>query len=214
VTRKAAARSVLIIVVAVALGACTRSSSSGGVPAASPTTAPHAVLVAMGSAATIGAGLERPLSDSWPQKLFVTAFPRSTIFYNASDRGGVTVQRALGQQLALAKEVHATVVAIWLGTGDLEDERPPGVFEGNLDLLVQQLRDSGARVLIGNLSRSLPGAAAYDDAIARVARTRGATLVDLATALRAQPEIGPDSSVDVATSATIARAFAVALARP
>lgn len=170
------------------------------------------MLVTIGSDATFGDGLANPLRDAWPQKLYHDALARSAVLVNAADRA-VRVLGALGDQLSLALEVHATVVAVWLGDTDLEAGFPVPDFEANLDLLVKRLRDSGARVLLGNISRARAGAAAYDDAIARVARSRGATLVDLAAALSATPDVRPSSLVDPATSGRIAQAFAAAFAR-
>jgi hypothetical protein len=110
--------------------------------------------------------------------------------------------------------VHATVVAVWLGDIDLEQGVAVANFEADLDLLVRRLRSSGARVLLGNISRAGPGAAEYDNAIERVARARGATLVDLATALAATPNVMPSSrGVSAATNRVIARTFAAAVAR-
>ena len=125
----------------------------------------------IGSDATFGDGLENPLRDAWPQKLYHEAFARSAVLVNAADRA-VRVGRALAVQVPLALEVHATVVAVWLGDTDLEAGFPVPDFEANLDLLVKRLSDSGARVLLGNISRARAGAAAYDDAIARIARPR------------------------------------------
>lgn len=171
------------------------------------------MLVTIGSDATFGDGLTNPLRDSWPQKLYHEAFPRSAVLVNASEEGAVTVDRAAAQQVPLAIEVQATVVAVWLGDADFIHLVPVATFESKLGRLVRRLRDSGARVLLGNLSRTPPGAAAYDDAIASVARTDGATLVDVAAALSATPNIAPSSPMDPKTSGKIARAFAAALAR-
>lgn len=193
------------------LVSCSHSSGRAGAPGSSSAPPRHDVLVTIGSDATFGDGLTSRLRDSWPQRLYHQAFARSSVLINTADRG-VTVDRALtGQPLSLALEVHATVVAVWLGDVDLADRVPAGRFEDALDRLVGRLRDSGARVLLGNLSRARTGAADYDSAIARVARARGATLVDLAAALVATPTIGPSSDVDPAVSEKIARAFGSAL---
>jgi hypothetical protein len=203
-------RALRAVALVLALASCSHGSSHGA--ASTPTTtAPRTpVLVTIGSDATFGNVLY-PLTDSWPQKLYHEAFPQSTVLVNAADRA-VTVDRAGVLQVPLALQEHATVVAVWLGDADLAANFPASAFKANLDSLVKELRDSGARVLLGNLSRARPGAAAYDDAIASVARARGATLVDLATALSATPDIGPGSVVKPTTSTQIADAFAAALA--
>jgi hypothetical protein len=205
-------RAVAVVLSVVALGACSHSSHSG---AAAPTSAPPRgdVLVAIGSDATFGNGLINKVSDSWPQRFFHDAFARSTVFVNAADRSA-TVGEALAVQLPIALDAGATVVTVWIGDLDLKDHVPVARVEADLDRLVGRLRASGARVLIGNLSRALAGAAAYDLAIARVARSHGATLVDVASALSATPKVGPSSLVDPVTSESIAQAFGTALSRP
>ena len=68
----------------------------------------------------------------------------------------------------------------------------------------------------GNLSRSLPSAAAYDDAITQVAHgpsAAGATLVDVAAALSASPGIGPSSDVDISMSEQDRRTHSVLRSR-
>lgn len=209
-------RSVAMLMCAVALASCSHSSGdSGSETSGTGSTSAHDVLVTIGSSATYGDGLDNPLRDAWPQVLFHESFAQSTVLINASQRA-VTVERALAQQLSLAIEQHATVVAVWLGDLDLESGVDPATFEGQLDTLVEQLTASGARVLLGNISRSEPGAAAYDDAITRVAHgpsAAGVTLVDVAAALSATPEIGPSSDVDASMSVKVAHAFGSALAQ-
>jgi hypothetical protein len=193
-----------------ALASCSHGSSHGAGSSPSTTAPRPPVLVTIGSDATFGNVLYA-LTDSWPQKFYHEAFPQSTVLVNAAERP-VTLDRAAVLQLPLALQEHATVVAVWLGDADLAANFPASAFKANLNSLVKELRDSGARVLLGNMSRERPGAAAYDDAIASVARARGATLVDLATALSATPDIGPSSAVKPTTSTQIADAFAAALA--
>jgi hypothetical protein len=205
-------RSFALLGLVLAVTSCSHASSRAGAPSPTSAAPKVEVLVTIGSDATFGDGLQNPLADSWPQKLYHEAFPRSAVLVNASDRA-VTVDRAAVLQVPLALQEHATVVAVWLGDTDLQQRLPAASFESNLDGVVEQLRDSGARVLLGNLSRERAGASAYDDAIARIARARGATLVDLAAALSAHPGIGPGSLVNPTTSGKIAEAFAVALAR-
>jgi hypothetical protein len=195
----------------ITLGSCSSSTGRAGAPAQSSGPPRRDVLVTIGSDATFGKGLPNPLSDSWPQQLYHEAFGRSTVLVNAAD-SAATVGRAVTQQLPLALEVHATVVAVWLGDADLDENVSVENFEANLGVLVGRLRDSGARVLLGNLVRDRRGAVAYDDAIERVARSRGATFVDLAAALSGSPNVTSNSDVDPADSRKIAKAFAAALA--
>ncbi len=198
-----------LFVCATALAACSHGSARG---AASPTTATAprpAVLVTIGSDATFG-NPDYALTDSWPQRVYHTSFPQSAVLVNAAGQAA-TVNAAIFVQVPLAIEQHATVVGVWLGDIDLATGIPAAAFEAGLNDLVKKLRDSGARVLLGNLSTALPGAADYDNAIANVARARGATLVDLGAALAETPDIGPSSSVTPAISTRIAAAFSAAL---
>jgi hypothetical protein len=205
-------RLLAVLVCAGALASCSHGSSRG---TASPTTsvAPRtAVLVTIGSDATFG-NPDFPLTDSWPQKLYHSSFPQSAVLVNAADHAAVTVNSAISVQVPLALEQRATVVGVWLGDIDLATGIPAAIFETRLDDLVKRLRDSGARVLLGNLSTAQPGAADYDNAIANVARARGATLVDIAAALSSTPDIGPSSSSMTPTiSGRVADAFSAAIA--
>jgi GDSL-like Lipase/Acylhydrolase family len=212
VTRRRAVRGFAVAALALALASCSHSSGRAAAPGSSTPAARRAVLVTIGSNATFGDGLQTPLRDAWPQKLYHDAFSRSTTFVNAGNRHAL-VSDARSEQLPLALEVHATVVAMWIGDTDLAAHHSAASFEAGLDAMVARLRASGARVLLGNLSRARAGAGDYDDAIARVAAAHGAIVVDLATALLATPHLGPSSSVNITTSARIAEAFAAALAR-
>jgi GDSL-like Lipase/Acylhydrolase family len=212
VNRRRALANVAVLVSALTLGSCSGSAGKGDASTATTSRAHREVLVSIGSSATFGDGLDDRLRDAWPQRLYNDAFPISTVFVNAADRL-LTVERALGRPLSIALEVHATVAVVWLGDLDLVIGVEPSQFESRLDRLVKRLRDSGARVLVGNFARERPGAVAYDDAISRVAAARGATLVDLASALASDPDVGPSTEVGAATSRAIAAAFGAALAR-
>jgi hypothetical protein len=207
-----ATRVLTTVALVLALASCSHGSSHDGASAGTTTAPRTEVLVTIGSDATFGIGLDNPLSDSWPQLLYHQAFPQSTVLVNAAERA-VTVNTAASDEVPLALEEHATVVAVWIGDVDLATGIPAVAFEASLDALVKRLRDAGARVLVGNLSTAQPGALAYDNAIASVARARGATLVDVASALSATPDIGPSASVTKAASAHIAQAFSAAVAR-
>ena len=215
VRRARAPRVVTLLVALVCAGALASCSHGSPRGTASPITkaAPRTpVLVTIGSNATFG-NPDYPLTDSWPQKLYHSSFPQSAVLVNAADRAAVTVNSAISVQVPLAIEERATVVGVWLGDIDLATGIPAAIFETRLDDLVKRLRASGARVLLGNLSTAQPGAADYDTAIANVARARGATLVDIAAALSATPDIGPSSSSMTPTiSGRVADAFSVALA--
>lgn len=209
--RRAVRRCAALCAASLALVSCSHSARDANVSGPTTTARRSAVLVAIGSNATIGDGLDQPLTQAWPQLLYHQAVPIATVFVNAADLEE-SASRALTVAVPLALDVHATVVAIWIGDRDLMVDNEAG-FATDLDLIVRRLRGSGARVLIGNLSRAQQYAPAFDTAIARIARARGATLVDLASALAATPDVGPSSKMTPETSRAVADAFAAAIER-
>lgn len=214
--RRAAAPRVLAFACAcvLALASCSHSQRSADAPLSGSTSPRGSVFVAIGSTATFGYKMTHPLREVWPQLLYREAFPASTVFVNAADVRA-SVPQALALQVPLALQMHATVVTVWLGDLDLLQTGVRGNFPAELDVLVRRLRDSGARVLLANFSfpRHASGAAAFSAAIERIARARGATLVDLAGALGATANVRPSSlGLNAAANRSIAAAFASALA--
>lgn len=171
-------------------------------------------LVVMGSSATVGEGLDQPLQQSWPRILHREAFPRATVLVNAATDTS-TVADAIREQLPVAEELRADVVAIWLGQADLSLGTPVGDFGRDLRTLVQRVRAVGARVLLGNLpDTGTARADGYDAAIASVARDTGATLVDVhaLSITTLGPNTGPFLP-NAAGQRAVAGAFAAALRR-
>ena len=208
----------LVFVLAVPLAACSHASSTGGVEAAATTGAPPQVLVAFGSTAGYGEGLPDRLRDSWPQLLFRDAFPLSSVLMNLSDDPSPISGpgSAVSLELPVALGQHATIAAVWLGAsgeGRCTGNTTATQFEPALTSLVEPLRDSGARVLIGNLPARVPCAVAFNAAVTSVARAQQATVADVASALSTTPTVGPDSLVTLAESRAIASAFGAAVAR-
>jgi len=111
--------------------------------------------------------------------------------------------------VALASEVEPTLVTVWLSRDDLAAGTPVADYEAVLDDLVHVLGRGGkARVLVANAPEvtGVPAAAvaAYNDAIARVARAEGADLVDLHT-------LGLGDVLDAEAQVRVAEAFAAVL---
>jgi len=192
---------------------CSHSTADRGVPASPTTAARPATLVVIGADAAFGVGLSNSLRDSWPQMLYLEAFPVSAVLVNGAVERA-TVRSAASSQARLAIDQHATVAAIWLDAPDspCTATTTASTYVPDLDALIAPLRAANVRVLIGNISRAQPCSAAFDDAIDEVASTRAATVVDLASALAANPAIGPRSSVTRSISRTIAETFSAALA--
>jgi hypothetical protein len=212
VIRERKLATVAALVSVLVLASCSDSRRGGDASATTAGRASREVLVSIGSSATFGDGLDDRLRDAWPQRLYNEAFPTSTVFVNASDRL-LTVERSLGRPLSIALEVHVTVAVVWLGDLDLALGVEASEFEAGLDQLVARLRESGARVLLGNLARPGAAAGAYDEAITRIAKARGAALVDMASVVSTDSDSGPSAEIGVATSQAVADAFAAALER-
>jgi lysophospholipase L1-like esterase len=166
---------------ALVLVACSPGGDQAEAPAARDD--PPETYVAIGSDDTLGVGLDQPLVDEWPKVLFRDDLPRNTVFVNAAVREA-TVAEALDEQLPLAEEVEPTLVTVWLNLDDVTARTPVPTYERRLRDLVHALRRGGdTRVLVANtpaMASVAPAAvAAYNAAIARVARAEGADLVDL-----------------------------------
>jgi lysophospholipase L1-like esterase len=210
----------VVLAALVALGFVATACSTPGddrtddAGAAAVTTEATSTLLIMGSAASIGDQLDEPLQDSWPRVFYREAFPRATVLVNAAGRSS-TVLDAQRDQLPLAQELRPDVVAIWLGQADLVIGTPVALFETELATLVQRVRETGARVLLANLTAhgaSAARTAAFNDAVADVARAQDATLVDLFhTRISTLATVNDTFAPDVAGHRAIARAFTDAL---
>lgn len=200
---------------AVAVALAVAAGCSPGGRAETPAAAPardQETYVAVGADDTLGVGLDRPLVDEWPKVLFRDELPRGTVFVNvAAERA--TVADALDQQVPLALELEPTLVTVWLNLDDLALGTPVATYERQLGDLVRALRrDGDTRVLVANTpeftSADPARVAAYNAAIARVARAEGAELVDLHAADVAAPSRSHPSPEG---HAAIAKAFAAVL---
>jgi len=196
----------LVPALVLASAACS-GRAEDDVPAAAP-DGPAEVYLAVGADATLGIGTEQPLVEEWPKVLFRTALPRDTVFVNAAEQGATVADASRGQ-VALAGEVGPTLVTVWLTRDDLAAGTPVADYEAALGDLVQVLGRGGkARVMVANAPEvtGVPAAAvaAYNDAIARVARAEDADLVDLHA-------LGLGDVLDAADQARVAEAFAAAL---
>jgi acyl-CoA thioesterase I len=137
-------------VVAVLVAAC---STPGEDPLSPPPPAsgPQVVYVAVGASETAGVGSDQPLREAWPQVLFRTALPQSTVFVNLGIPGA-TVATALREELPQALELAPTLVTVWLNVNDLFAGVAAADFERDLGMLVRGLRRGGStRVLVANV---------------------------------------------------------------
>jgi acyl-CoA thioesterase I len=203
----------LTMLVTFVLSACTNPSGAGVVGSSTHSPAPQAPIVyaAVGASESVGVGAVDPTRDAWPQVLFRTALPESTVLYNFGIPGA-TVAQALTDELPETLSIQPTLVTVWLNVNDIIDGVGAQQYQDELDQLVHSLRRAGAAlVLLANtpyLDRlpayldcragnppagvdcpqalaTTPAAAlntivgAYNSAIAQVAASEGAILVDL-----------------------------------
>ncbi len=137
-------------VAAVLVAAC---STPGENPRSSPPapSGPQIVYVAVGASETVGVGSDQPLREAWPQVLFRTALPPSSVFVNLGIPGA-TVATAVREELPQALELAPALVTVWLNVNDLLTGVAPADFERDLGTLVRGLRRGGStRVLVANV---------------------------------------------------------------
>lgn len=204
---------------------------------------PPYTYVAVGAGETVGVGAGNPATESWTSVFHRTALARSATLVNLGARDA-TVRVALDRELQPALAERPRLVTVWLNVADLVRQGPVEQYEADLTTLVHALRRGGATdVLVAGtppladlpavraclpggsacrLPAPLPSAdvlaqrlAAFDAAIARVARAEGAVLVDLAAAAagNASELVAADGlSPSTEGHRRIAAAFATALA--
>lgn len=164
--------------VALALAAAACQSGSGRstrVGSRSPRPTAPTVYVALGGDETLGASLDVPLRDVWPQVLYRQALPKEAVFYNLATPGELTAD-GIPALLDLADELKPTLATLWSNSTD----------EPQIANVVRRLRRNGAtRVLV----------AGTNDVVTRVAAAEGATVVAVAGS-----PLSPDEHRAVATA--------------
>lgn len=161
---------------------------------ARPTSALH--YVAIGASDTVGIGALDPERGSWPARI-AALLPDGATYANLGVSGSLTAQAAT-EQLPAAIRERPQVVTIWLAVNDMNAGVTPAGHAAALGEIVDGLVErTEARVFVGNVPdlRSVPVyadtdpdvlaalIAAYNDGIARIARSHGerVVLVDLFT---------------------------------
>ncbi|MBA2362109.1 MAG: SGNH/GDSL hydrolase family protein [Chloroflexia bacterium] len=171
---------------------------------------PSRVYVAIGASDSVGVGARKPETEGWVPRLQAT-MPEGTQLVNLGVSGAV-FSEALDQQLPVALDAQPTVVTVWLAVNDLKNGVSLRRYERDLNLLLMELKSTGATVLVGNMPdlTSLPLSdavlqaygtpsrvalhaeiARWNASIARIASRHGAIIVDLHAGwreLRTHPE--------------------------
>ena len=151
------------------------------------------LLVAIGASDAVGIGASDPARTGWVPQLH-QRLPAGTRLVNLGISGARVVD-ALAQQLPVAVDLAPDYVVIWIAVNDLIAGTPLHAYERDLDLLLAELTSTRAKLFVANIPNlgGLPRAAGHDPqrvaatinqwnaAIARVAESHGATVVDLAT---------------------------------
>jgi acyl-CoA thioesterase I len=106
--------------------------------------------VAMGASETVGIGADHPQAQAWPQVFYRTALPRAAILVNLGVPGS-TAARAVRDQLPIAIAVKPDVATVFLNVNDIVDQVPVSAYRADLEMLLEGLRSTGARVLVANV---------------------------------------------------------------
>ena len=198
-----------VLASAFALAGCgTAIASTGAPPNTSKATITYVTIGGSESTELFSRGAIRM---SWPQQLYRAAFGTKGTFVDLA-QPGETAADAVSLDTRLLRSLHPGLVTIWLNTADLLGRTPVKQFERSLGNLVSVAHATGATVLLANApdlehfalyqacvddpaacgekGHVLPSAAqlavavaAYNKAIASVARSDGATVVDVADVL-------------------------------
>jgi acyl-CoA thioesterase-1 len=154
-----------------------------------PTAARPFTYVAIGASDAVGVGARDPETEGWVPRLG-TRLGGDTRVVNLGVSGS-TLAQALDEQLGPALDARPDVVTVWLAVNDFNAGVPIDRYAADLDRLLDSLRQTQARVLVGNvpdLAQLAPFARraqltqqvdAWNQAIAEAASRNGAILVDL-----------------------------------
>jgi hypothetical protein len=199
---------VIVVLLACSIAACS-SDGPNRVESTPDADAGSQTVVAVGGNDTQGDNVPDRLHEAWPYRMFRDAFPRSTVFVNASVAGATAAAAERGQ-LPIVRELAPDVVVIWIGTEDMVLRTPTRDFARALSRLIAGAQDAGAaRVLVGNLPDAYGARARpYNTAIQHAVRETGAELVELdREPISLADELGPLPQLDVDGHRRVAEAF-------
>jgi hypothetical protein len=198
-----------VIASAIGLAGCGTAISPTGAPPNS--TKATITYVAIGGSESTELFSRGAIRTAWPQLLYRSAIGTGGTYVDLA-QPGETAADALVADPRLLRSLHPAIVTIWLDIADLLGGTPVEQFERSLGALVAAAHATGATVLLANApelehfplyqacvddpaacgerGHVLPSAtdlaaaiSAYNAAIASVARSEGATVVDIAGAL-------------------------------
>ena len=142
----------------------------------------------------MGVGADDPVRDAWVALIHRRLPPGSRFLRLGA--GGALARHALTRQVPRAEAARPQLATVWLGVNDFNARVALETYSRHLRRILARLVRSGARVFVGNLPdltkvpafAQLPADALLDTlgswnrAIAEIAHTTGAQLVDLMAA--------------------------------
>src|SRR6266496_5243432 len=132
------------LVVTIAASGC-----SVRVQAARPVT-----YVAIGASDAVGVGARDPLTEGWVPRLGARLGSEARVINLGVS--GSTLAQALDEQLGPAVDARPDVVTVWLAVNDFNAGVPLERYAADLDRLLGALRQTQARVLVGNVPDLAP----------------------------------------------------------
>lgn len=134
-----------------ALTACGGGGQVGSavLPSVSP-SGRALTYVAIGASETVGIGADHPQAQAWPQVFYRTALPRAAVLVNLGVPGS-TVAQAVREQLPSAIAAKPDLATVFLNVNDIVDRVPVSAYRADLEMLLEGLRSTGARVLVANV---------------------------------------------------------------
>jgi acyl-CoA thioesterase-1 len=108
------------------------------------------VYVAVGASDSFGIGTDDPLTQSWPHDIAGKLTPAPHLINLGIP--GATVDLASRAELPIALDAKPTLVTVWLGVNDFDDNVPLATYSQQLRALLATLtQQTSAAIYVGNL---------------------------------------------------------------
>lgn len=105
--------------------------------------------VAIGASDAVGVGANDPVTEGWVPRLATELGPDVRLVNLGVS--GSTLSQALQEQVGPAVDAQPDVVTVWLAVNDLNARVPLEQYSADLETLLDQLDQTHARVLVGNV---------------------------------------------------------------
>jgi hypothetical protein len=187
-TRRTLMVAAVVAVVGVLAGCAGEAPPVSSRVPAPATNEDRVVYVALGGNESLNRGLDDAVRNAWPQLVFA-ALPRSAVYVNLAGRDA-SVQSTLDIQVPAAVDLHPTLVTVWLGSGE-PNNQSDAVFATGLTEVVRKLQGAGATrvLLLSRPSGTVGPGGRYAEVIKQVAGDTGSVFVSIeATGRSRDPE--------------------------